>query len=91
MRAASILLLCILGAALLSSVNCSNANSPSECCFTWYPRRINKRQVVSYYLTGDRCTKIGVIFVTAKARHICVNPNLSWVEGIMKNLDESSF
>uniref|UniRef100_UPI0037E98C2D C-C motif chemokine 36.1 n=1 Tax=Semicossyphus pulcher TaxID=241346 RepID=UPI0037E98C2D len=91
MRASHILLLCMLGAALLSSVLCSSEIGPDDCCFKFYPRRVNKTLIRSYYMTDYRCPKTGAILVTKKGRNICVDPNLSWVEGIMKHVDESSF
>ncbi|XP_054863764.1 C-C motif chemokine 3-like [Amphiprion ocellaris] len=92
MRTAYILLLCVLGAAMLSTVTCSTSGTePDNCCFSFYPRRIKKDLVVRYYMTDNRCTKSGVVFVTQKSRKICADPSLSWVEGIMKNIDENSF
>ncbi|KAM6959633.1 C-C motif chemokine 36.1 [Tautogolabrus adspersus] len=91
MRSAHVLLLCMLGAALLSSVLCSSAIGPNNCCFKFYPRRMNKNVVRSYFMTDERCPKTGAILVTMKARHICADPNLSWVESIMKSVDEKSF
>ncbi|XP_068444217.1 C-C motif chemokine 36.1 [Clinocottus analis] len=91
MRTACILLLCILGYVLLSSVTCNNGIGPDDCCFNPYPRRLNKNLIGSYYLTDHRCTKTAAIVVTKKGRHICVDPSLSWVENIMKYVDESSF
>ncbi|XP_030285755.1 C-C motif chemokine 36.1 [Sparus aurata] len=91
MRTGHILLLCILGAALLSSVICKSEIGPEDCCFKFYPRRVNKKLIRSYYLTDDRCPKTGVILITQKSRHICADPTLSWVESIMRNLDETSF
>ncbi|XP_041840825.1 C-C motif chemokine 13-like isoform X1 [Melanotaenia boesemani] len=92
MRTAHILLLCILGAALLSAVNCNNEIVPKECCFTFYPRRLNKTLIKSYRMTDHHCPKSGVIFVTKKlGRQICVDPTLSWAENIMRFVDESSF
>ncbi|XP_034532130.1 C-C motif chemokine 8 [Notolabrus celidotus] len=86
-----VFLLCMLGAAFLSSVLSNNANGPDNCCFKYYPRRMNKNLFRSYEITDDRCPKIGVILVTLKSRTICVDPNLTWVEGIMRHVDESSF
>ncbi|XP_041840837.1 C-C motif chemokine 4-like isoform X2 [Melanotaenia boesemani] len=92
MRTAHILLLCILGAALLAAINCHTGSGPDNCCFQFYPRRLNKTLIKSYYLTHYSCFKPGVIFVTKKSGcHICVDPTLSWVENIMKFVDESSF
>ncbi|XP_039997129.1 C-C motif chemokine 36.1 [Xiphias gladius] len=91
MTTIQILLLCILGAALLPSVVCNSAIGPDDCCFSFYPRRVKKSLVTSYYLCDYRCPKTGVILVTQKSRHICADPNLSWVQGIMKTMDEKSF
>uniref|UniRef100_A0A3P8TG64 C-C motif chemokine n=1 Tax=Amphiprion percula TaxID=161767 RepID=A0A3P8TG64_AMPPE len=91
MRTAYILLLCVLGAAMLSTVTCDNSIGPDNCCFTFYPRRIKKDLIVRYYMADNRCAKPGVILVTQKSRNICADPSLSWVEGIMKNIDENSF
>ncbi|XP_044039701.1 C-C motif chemokine 3-like [Siniperca chuatsi] len=91
MKTSHIFLLCILGAALLYSVICSNEVGPDDCCFKFYPRRVKKNLIHSYYMTDYRCPKTGAILVTQKSRHICADPNLSWVENIMKSVDESSF
>eukprot|EP00064_Thunnus_orientalis_P022386 superscaffoldBa00007483_g22580 len=66
------------------------ANGPDDCCFKFYPRRVNKNLIQSYYTTDYRCPRTGVILLTRKSRHICVDPNLSWVEKIMKSLDEAN-
>ncbi|XP_027143670.1 C-C motif chemokine 36.1 [Larimichthys crocea] len=91
MRTSHILLLCILGAVLLPSVICSSAIGPDDCCFKFYPRRVMKNLIKSYYLSDHRCSKAAVILVTQKSRRICADPSLTWVDGIMKYLDEKSF
>ncbi|KAK2862663.1 hypothetical protein Q5P01_002196 [Channa striata] len=91
MKTAHILLLCILGAALVSTVVCDNSSNPDDCCFKFYPRRVKKALVKEYFMTDHRCPRTGVILVTQKSRRICVEPSLSWVEGIMKTLDERTF
>ncbi|XP_029310636.1 C-C motif chemokine 4-like [Cottoperca gobio] len=92
MRSSHILLLCILGHALVTSVFCNNAIGPNNCCFKpYYPRPLHKRYVQSYYMTDYRCAKNAAILVTKKSRNICVDPNLTWVETMMKSLDESTF
>ncbi|XP_020792288.1 C-C motif chemokine 36.1 [Boleophthalmus pectinirostris] len=87
----SVLLLCVLGALLVSSTFCLNAIGPENCCFRVYPRVIGPRRIRSYTLTDERCTRSGVIFVTQKNLNVCVDPNLRWVQDIMKKLDQSSF
>uniref|UniRef100_A0AAX7VI87 Chemokine interleukin-8-like domain-containing protein n=1 Tax=Astatotilapia calliptera TaxID=8154 RepID=A0AAX7VI87_ASTCA len=91
MKTTHILLLCILGAALLSAVNCTTGNGPDNCCFKFYPRRIRANLVESYYMTDHRCPKPAAIFITKKGRSLCMDPSLSWVDSIMKTLDESTF
>ncbi|KAK9524496.1 hypothetical protein VZT92_016887 [Zoarces viviparus] len=91
MRTTRILLLSILGYALIASVICSNGMGPDNCCFTPYPRRLNKRLISSYYMTDHRCPKSAAIMVTKKGRRICMDPTLSWVVGIMKSVDEGTF
>ncbi|CAI5672251.1 unnamed protein product [Oreochromis niloticus] len=67
------------------------ANGPDNCCFKFYPRRFRANLVESYYLTDPGCLKPAVIFLTKKSRSICVDPSLSWVDNIMKTLDQSPF
>ncbi|XP_072232318.1 eotaxin-like [Leuresthes tenuis] len=57
MKTTYILLLCILGAALFSTAVCNNANEPDNCCFEFYPRKIRKNLINSYYMTDNRCPK----------------------------------
>uniref|UniRef100_A0A3B4GTQ6 C-C motif chemokine 3-like n=1 Tax=Pundamilia nyererei TaxID=303518 RepID=A0A3B4GTQ6_9CICH len=66
-------------------------NGPDNCCWKFYPRRIKPSIVESYYMTDHRCPKPAAIFVTKKARSVCMDPCLSWVDSIMKALDESTF
>ncbi|GAA6221708.1 C-C motif chemokine 3-like [Lates japonicus] len=91
MRTVHILLLCIVGAALLSPVVCNSAIGPDDCCFSFYPRRVKKDLVKGYYMSDHRCPRTGVVLVTQKGRNICVDPNLSWVQNIMKYVDEKTF
>ncbi|XP_015248725.1 PREDICTED: C-C motif chemokine 4-like [Cyprinodon variegatus] len=92
MKAVNIFLLCFLGAALLSAVLCDNTTGPDGCCFQFYPRRIMKDFIGSYYYTDHRCPKAAVVLVTKKnGRNICVDPNMVWVDRIMRHLDETDF
>ncbi|XP_041635738.1 C-C motif chemokine 36.1 [Cheilinus undulatus] len=89
MRSAHILLLCMLGAALLSSVLSSNAITPDNCCFQFYPKRLDKKLVREYSVTDERCPKRGIILVLKKGRRVCVDLSAPWVEGIMRHVDEN--
>ncbi|XP_053199901.1 uncharacterized protein LOC128384375 [Scomber japonicus] len=74
---------------LIVVLSSSNANGPDECCFKFYPRRVNKKLISSYYMTDYCCPWTGVILMTKKGRHICADPNLTWVQSIMKTLDKA--
>ncbi|XP_062240498.1 C-C motif chemokine 36.1 [Platichthys flesus] len=90
MRAPHVLLLCVLGAALLSSVLCNHALGPSDCCFGFYKVTLPKTRISSYQETDDRCTKKAIVFTTKRSRNICVDPKLRWVQRIVKQLDKES-
>ncbi|XP_047439601.1 C-C motif chemokine 4-like [Mugil cephalus] len=90
MRTIHILLLCILGAALFSPVLCNNAFGPTNCCFNYHTRRIQKSLITSYYRADERCAMPATILVTQKSRYICVNPTDPWVVKIMNELDNKS-
>ncbi|XP_060951864.1 C-C motif chemokine 36.1 [Limanda limanda] len=90
MRSPQVLLLCVLGAALLSSVLCNNALGPENCCFDFYPRQLMKARISSYQRTDFRCPKKAVFFRTKRSSKICVDPTLPWVQRIVEQLDEES-
>uniref|UniRef100_A0A3Q3KVW1 Chemokine interleukin-8-like domain-containing protein n=1 Tax=Mastacembelus armatus TaxID=205130 RepID=A0A3Q3KVW1_9TELE len=69
----------------------TNSIGPEDCCYEFYPRRIKKELLVSYEMTDHRCARRAALFVTQKSHRICVDPSLSWVQNIMKTLDEKSF
>ncbi|XP_017165785.1 C-C motif chemokine 3-like [Poecilia reticulata] len=91
MKAVNILLLCILGAALLSTVLCQYASGPKVCCFKFFRNPVNKNLISSYFMTDSRCVHRGVIFITQKARRICADPNQMWVKNLTDFLDIESF
>uniref|UniRef100_A0A3P9QDL8 Chemokine interleukin-8-like domain-containing protein n=1 Tax=Poecilia reticulata TaxID=8081 RepID=A0A3P9QDL8_POERE len=89
MKAVNILLLCILGAALLSTVLCQ-CNGPIECCFEFFRNPVNKKLINSYYRTDPRCATSGVVLITRRARRICVDSKEDWVQNIVENLERKS-
>lgn len=91
MQSSQILLLCILGAALWSSVMANNAMNPDKCCFAFYGRKVAKKNIRSYALTHTECPKVGVILQTQRKYSICADPEVSWVQNIMKAVDERIF
>uniref|UniRef100_A0A3B5LCD2 Chemokine interleukin-8-like domain-containing protein n=1 Tax=Xiphophorus couchianus TaxID=32473 RepID=A0A3B5LCD2_9TELE len=75
MKAQHVFLLCVLGAALLSTVLCSNGIGPDDCCFKFYRRQIRKLNILTQTPNWNR-------------RHICVDASLLWVKNMMRHLDE---
>ncbi|XP_040886859.1 uncharacterized protein LOC121176833 isoform X1 [Toxotes jaculatrix] len=61
------------------------------CCFGFAPRRVPKRFISSYYVTGPWCPMHGVILVIQERVHICVDPSLPWVYRVMESLDQKYF
>ncbi|XP_020515320.1 C-C motif chemokine 3-like 1 [Labrus bergylta] len=91
MRSAHVLLLCMLGAALLSSGLCSDEPGLEVCCFRLYSGRVNKNQIRSYFMSDERCQLTAAILVTKRSLQLCVDPNMPWVKSIMRSLDKESF
>uniref|UniRef100_A0A7N8WW54 Chemokine interleukin-8-like domain-containing protein n=1 Tax=Mastacembelus armatus TaxID=205130 RepID=A0A7N8WW54_9TELE len=81
----------LVGAGRSPPVGRTNSIGPEDCCFEFYPRRIKKELLVSYEMTDHRCARRAALFLTQRSRRICVDPSLSWVQNIMKTLDEKSF
>uniref|UniRef100_A0A3Q4GX35 C-C motif chemokine 13-like n=1 Tax=Neolamprologus brichardi TaxID=32507 RepID=A0A3Q4GX35_NEOBR len=86
MKTTHILLLCILGAALLSAVKCSNG--PDNCCFKFYPRKYPSLKLIKSYRLTD-LKKSG--FFTKLSSSICMDPSASSTKILMKILDRRSF
>ncbi|XP_043953977.1 eotaxin-like [Gambusia affinis] len=88
MKAANILLLCMLGAALLSTVLCHSGNMPADCCFSFVKQRMDKNLMSSYHKTDHRCSLSGIILTTKRGRSICVDPEQPWVNTIIDFLNK---
>ncbi|XP_036002840.1 C-C motif chemokine 5-like [Fundulus heteroclitus] len=91
MKVAHIYLLCILGAALLSTVLCNHAREIKDCCFKLLSKPLNKKLFTSYYKTDPRCSLNAVVLITKRAGRICANPNDRWVKNVIDHLDIVSF
>uniref|UniRef100_A0A3Q2R3L2 C-C motif chemokine 3-like n=1 Tax=Fundulus heteroclitus TaxID=8078 RepID=A0A3Q2R3L2_FUNHE len=87
MKVAHIYLLCILGAALLSTVLCNNAREPEDCCFDVFQNPVKKNMFTSYYKTDPRCSLKAVVLITKRAGRICANPKDRWVKKVINYLD----
>uniref|UniRef100_A0A3B3V7K3 C-C motif chemokine n=1 Tax=Poecilia latipinna TaxID=48699 RepID=A0A3B3V7K3_9TELE len=63
-------------------------NHPYLCCTRNYEKPISLKHISSYFTTGPQCPTQGLIFVTVKQRHVCVNSQKPWVLRSMKNLEK---
>ncbi|XP_055982504.1 C-C motif chemokine 3-like [Sorex fumeus] len=89
-EAALVILLCTL--ALCSQVLSApyGADTPTACCFSYTSRPLNRKFAVSYFETNSQCSKPGIIFQTKRGREVCANPSESWVQGLIKVLEQST-
>ncbi|XP_043953978.1 eotaxin-like [Gambusia affinis] len=91
MKTANILLLCMLGATLLSTVLCQHSVGPDECCFKFFRFPVDQNRISSYFMTDSRCSLTAVVLIGKRGRNICVDPSQPWVKNITDYLDRNSF
>ncbi|XP_024144248.1 C-C motif chemokine 7 [Oryzias melastigma] len=91
MKTSAILLLCMLGAAVFSTVFCSSAIGPDNCCFRFYPKQIPRGKIQSYSLADNRCPRSAIILKTIKGSKVCVDPSKPWVKNVRLSVDQRSF
>ncbi|KAI5628794.1 C-C motif chemokine 3-like, partial [Silurus asotus] len=83
------LLLLLLGVSCLQSfIMAHNSNGPETCCFNYQRTPIPIRVITGYNVTDPQCTKPGVIFTLKNSHHVCVDPEIKWVQNHMKSLDK---
>uniref|UniRef100_A0A8C6UU56 Chemokine interleukin-8-like domain-containing protein n=1 Tax=Neogobius melanostomus TaxID=47308 RepID=A0A8C6UU56_9GOBI len=93
-------LLCVLGALLLTSAFCTGqsltewsgipfavVSDLKTLHFNIYQLNSIKRRLSTF----SHCVVLFFSFKTKNNGTICVDPNMNWVQNIMKNLDEQSF
>ncbi|XP_058251789.1 C-C motif chemokine 3-like [Hemibagrus wyckioides] len=79
------LLLLLLGLSCLQSFTMAqNASGADLCCFEFHKKPFPAANVVTYEETRSDCTVPGVILTTKKGFRFCVNPEMDWVQQIMK-------
>ncbi|XP_026990057.2 C-C motif chemokine 18-like [Tachysurus fulvidraco] len=79
------LLLLLLGLSCLQSFTVAqDANGADFCCFEFHKRPLPAASVVSYEETRDDCTLPGVILTTEKGFRICADPEVDWVQQVIK-------
>ncbi|XP_010176701.1 C-C motif chemokine 3 [Antrostomus carolinensis] len=76
--------------ALLLVATCSPSEAhldgvPTTCCFSYQQRPVPRSLVVSTYITSSSCAQPGVILVTKKKRELCADPQVPWVQALLKH------
>ncbi|XP_009070796.1 PREDICTED: C-C motif chemokine 5-like [Acanthisitta chloris] len=76
--------------ALLLVATCSPSEAhldgvPTSCCSTYQQRPVPRSRIDFVYPTSSSCTNPGVILVTKRKKVVCVDPQASWVQEILKN------
>ncbi|XP_067393777.1 C-C motif chemokine 4-like [Emydura macquarii macquarii] len=69
---------------LLASFCCQSlaqraAGMPAKCCFKFQTGRLQKGNIVGWYLTSPECSHPAVVFKTRVGKEICANPLKPWV------------
>ncbi|XP_060731352.1 C-C motif chemokine 18-like isoform X2 [Tachysurus vachellii] len=81
----SMVLLLLLGLSCLQSfTKAENANGAGLCCFEFHKRPFPAANVVSYVETRPECTLPGVILTTKRGFRICADPEVDWVQQVIK-------
>ncbi|CAN9509693.1 unnamed protein product [Ophioblennius macclurei] len=92
MKTAAVVLLCLVAAAVFTTVLCHGSEpGPKNCCFDYYPKKISKKYIRTYFVTDSRCSKPGIILITKKQKKICVDPKDPWFPNLTTALDKESF
>uniref|UniRef100_A0A8C8S6J8 Chemokine interleukin-8-like domain-containing protein n=1 Tax=Pelusios castaneus TaxID=367368 RepID=A0A8C8S6J8_9SAUR len=83
--ALAILLIAAFGS--LASSAPIGSDPPTACCFSYTARPVPRNFVKDYYNTSSMCSQLGIVFLTKKGREICANPNDSWVQEYVNDLE----
>ncbi|XP_017328325.1 C-C motif chemokine 3 isoform X2 [Ictalurus punctatus] len=88
------LLLVLLGLACLQSfTTAQNGNGPARCCFSFQKpeNKIPIRVITAYEVTDLQCAKPGVIFTVKEGRKVCADPDVKWVQNLIKKIDKQMY
>ncbi|KAM4576016.1 C-C motif chemokine 4 homolog [Odontesthes bonariensis] len=64
------------------------AEIPIDCCLAVKNQTLPKAILADYYQQAKGCQIDATIFVTRKARKLCVPPREKWVQQLMSHVDE---
>ncbi|XP_018551582.1 C-C motif chemokine 4-like [Lates calcarifer] len=83
-----VLVACTLLFSSLAVLASQSSFGPEECCFKFASKPLPKRKVISYKHTEDLCPMRGALFTMLSGTQICVDPEVLWVQNIMKAKDK---
>ncbi|XP_048221732.1 C-C motif chemokine 4 [Perognathus longimembris pacificus] len=85
----TVLSLLVLGAAFWAPglSGPMGSDPPTACCFAYAPRQIPRRFLTDYFETSSLCSWPAVVFQTKKGRQVCANPNDTWVQEYMEDME----
>ncbi|XP_014327706.1 C-C motif chemokine 4-like [Xiphophorus maculatus] len=84
MKNSVIMATCLLLLSSLALQSYANSFGPDECCFKFFPKRLQKSAVVNFRYTDALCPMEGVLFTMKAGREVCVDATQQWVKNIIK-------
>ncbi|XP_066099452.1 C-C motif chemokine 17 [Saccopteryx bilineata] len=76
----------LLGAFLQETRAARGTNVGQECCMEYFRGAIPFKKLVTWHWTSEDCPRRALVFVTARGRSICVNPQDARVRKAVKYL-----
>ncbi|KFO26952.1 C-C motif chemokine 17 [Fukomys damarensis] len=76
----------LLGASLQLGRAARATNVGRECCLEYFKGAIPTKKLVHWYKTSPECPKDAVIFVTARGRLVCSDPEDRHVKKAIRHL-----
>uniref|UniRef100_A0A3B3YAA9 Chemokine interleukin-8-like domain-containing protein n=1 Tax=Poecilia mexicana TaxID=48701 RepID=A0A3B3YAA9_9TELE len=88
MKNSVIMATCLLLLSSLALQTDANSFGPDECCFKFFPKRLQKSAVVNFRYTDSLCPMevyhYFFIFLMKGGKEVCVDATQQWVKKIIK-------
>uniref|UniRef100_A0A096LSY3 C-C motif chemokine n=2 Tax=Poecilia formosa TaxID=48698 RepID=A0A096LSY3_POEFO len=84
MKNSVIMATCLLLLSSLALQTDANSFGPDECCFKFFPKRLQKSAVANFRYTDSLCPMEGVLFLMKGGKEVCVDATQQWVKKIIK-------
>ncbi|XP_053537707.1 C-C motif chemokine 3 isoform X3 [Ictalurus punctatus] len=78
-------------ACVQSFTTAASANGPGQCCFSYQTQPIPVRVITAHEETERPCQKPGVIFTVKEGRKVCADPDVKWVQNLIKKIDKQMY